>query len=98
MQRTSCPLCERIAVKPMASTAWLVQEPHEGVGIATCGCGRLWLHFWVEIFDDLTAYWAPMSSEDAGSLRRQAEQGRDGEVLSLARRIIKRERTVLMDG
>jgi len=96
MRLSACTLCERVAAKPNASTEWLIQDSHEAVGIAQCGCGKLWLHFWVEIFDDITHYWAPLTSEGAGSLRKQA--GSEDEVVSMARTLIERERTVLMDG
>src|SRR3954451_1050078 len=96
MRLSACNLCERVAAKPNASTEWLIQDSHEAVGIAQCGCGKLWLHFWVEIFDDITHYWAPLTSEGAGSLRKQA--GSEDEVVSMARTLIERERTVLMDG
>jgi len=97
MRQSSCTLCERIPTKPNASTTWLVNESHEAVGIALCGCEKLWLHFWVEIFDDITDYWAPLSSEDAEAIRKSAEQNGADDVLGLARSIIERERTVLMD-
>ena len=97
MQRSPCTLCDHAAVAPTASTEWLVQDSHEGAGIAQCGCGNLWLHFWVEIFDDLTHYWAPLSAQDAELVRTQAGSGGVDELLDLVRRIV-RARTVLMDG
>ena len=85
-------------MKPIASTEWLTQDSHEAVGIAQCGCGKHWLRFWVEIFDDIAHYRAPLSAEGAGLLREQAKAGAEDGSPSLARSIIERKRTVLMDG
>ena len=97
MRRSLWTLCERAAVTPTASTTWLLRESHEGVGIARCACGKLWLHLGVEIFDDFTNYWAPVTREDAELLRNQASSGGGEELRGLARRMV-RERIVLMEG
>lgn len=70
----SCPACgedaKSVAVTSLEWVKEIYGDPHEGVAVARCGeCGRLFVRFWVEVYEDIHRYYVPVSEPEAADIQ-----------------------------
>ncbi len=70
----ACHLCgdqvDYVAVKVLELVNGVYSDSHDGVALCKCrDCGRLFVRYWVEVFDDIHRYYVPVSESEADYFR-----------------------------
>lgn len=90
----ACHLCEvpgrAVPVKVLEPLCAGYSDSHEGVALHKCrACGRLFVRYWVEVYEDIHRYYVPISEREADYFRGdRASQLPENDVRSAAIKLI----------